>query len=65
MKKNKRGRPKKEPTVVIRVPVEKLDILEEMLGRPLARDQDATVHIRIPVRLVDEVKERIKRNCTP
>lgn len=64
MKKNKIpvGRPRKEPTTVISVPVDCIPVVEKALGREIAGDQVAIVKIRIPDSIVDKIRKIISNN---
>lgn len=54
------GRLKKEPTTVIRIPTDKISIVEKMLGRELAKDQTPHVMIRVPIKMIGKVRKAIK-----
>lgn len=57
----KPGRPIGEPTTVMRVPVDKLPVVEKILGRDdLAGRQVAHVMLRVPKNKVNAIRKAIK-----
>ena len=60
MNKKRPGRPSKEPTKVINIPVNKIDIVQKILGREIAANQQAIVRVRVPVKVEKQIKEAIK-----
>ena len=58
---NKAGRPSKQPTTVISVPVDRIAAVERALGRPIATAQTPIIKVRIPVALVGQIRKVIKR----
>lgn len=59
-KKETRGRKKKEPTVVMSVPVDRIDAVSHSLMRDFALNQTAIVKIRVPISQVEQVKRAIR-----
>lgn len=57
-----RGRPKKEPTKLIAVPVNKIATVAEVLGRPIKMKQTPIVKIRVPVSDIERVREALKND---
>lgn len=55
----KQGRPSKAPTVVIRVPVDKIPAVERALGRPVAENQTPHVNVRVPAADVAKIRKVI------
>jgi len=57
----KPGRPAGEPTTVMRVPVDKIDVVEKILGRnDLAASQTAHIMLRVPTSKVKTIRKAIK-----
>lgn len=54
------GRPKKEPSVVIGIPVDKIAEVEKILKRKLAVNQTPIVKVRVPAGEVDKIRKAIK-----
>ena len=55
------GRPDKEPTTLIAVPVDKIGIVEKILKRPVAENQTPIVKVRVPKALVETIRNRLKK----
>lgn len=55
------GRLKKEPSVVIGVPVDKLAAVEKILGREVANNQTPIVKVRVPVAIVAKIRKAISK----
>ena len=53
-------RPKKEPTVFITVPVNKIALVSEILGKPVAENQTPVVSVRAPKSMVQAIREKLK-----
>jgi len=61
MKKKTAGQPKKPPTTVIRVPADKIKVIEFILGRKgIAKNSTPMVNIRVPVSMVAAIRKVIK-----
>lgn len=56
----KPGRPAKEPTTVISVPVNRIKAVERALGREIAVNQVAIVKVRIPTADVAAIRRVIE-----
>ncbi len=54
------ARPKKEKSIVIGVPVDKVAKVEKILGRKLAVNQTPIVKIRVPTSQVQEIRKAIQ-----
>lgn len=52
--------PKKEPSVVIGIPVDKIADVEKILNRKLAVNQTPIVKVRVPSSTVEEIRKAIK-----
>lgn len=55
------GRPKKEPSIVIGIPVDKVAAVEKLLGRKLAGNQTPIVKVRVPVKQVAKIRKAIRQ----
>lgn len=53
------GRPRKEPTTVIGIPVDKLAAVEKLLGRKLATKQTPIVKVRVLVADVAKIRKAV------
>lgn len=54
------GRPKKDPSVVIGIPVDKIADVEKILKRKLAANQTPIVKVRVPAADVEKIRKAIK-----
>lgn len=54
------ARPKKDPSEVIGIPLDKIKIVEKILGREVANNQTPIVKVRVPVAMVDKIRKAIK-----
>jgi hypothetical protein len=54
------GRPFKEPSTVIGIPVDKVAKVEKILGRKLAVNQTPIVKVRVPTADVEKIRKAIK-----
>lgn len=54
------ARSKKEETKIIGIPVDKIEIVEKLLGRSLATKQTPIVKIRVPKSMIKKIRELIK-----
>lgn len=52
--------PRKEPSVVIGIPVDKIADVEKILNRKLAVNQTPIVKVRVPAADVDKIRKAIK-----
>ena len=55
------GRSKKEPSVVIGIPVDRIADVEKILKRKLAVNQTPIVKVRVPSSTVDEIRKAISK----
>ena len=55
------GRPRKEPSIVIGVPVDRLEQVEEILGRKIAVNQVPIIKVRVPVSAVDKIRKALSK----
>lgn len=55
------GRPRKEPTTVIGIPVNKLAKVEKILGRKLAGNQTPIVKVRVALADVAKIRKAIRK----
>ncbi len=55
------GRPKKEPTQIIRVPVDRVAVVEKILGRSIVENQTPHVMIRVPSKDVEKIRKAIEK----
>lgn len=53
------GRPAGEPTTVIRVPVDKISVVEKILGRDDLAATGATIAVRVPTSKVKTIRKAI------
>lgn len=56
----KAGRPKKEPTTVIAIPMNRLAAVSKILGREVAANQMPIVKVRIPTCDVEKIRKIIR-----
>lgn len=54
------GRPKKPESVIIRVPVDRVNVVERLLGYPVAMNQKPHVMVRVPKKDVVKIRKAIK-----
>lgn len=55
------ARPTKEPSKVIAIPIDKIDAVRALLGKPVAPNQTAVVKIRVPISQIDAVRRCIHK----
>lgn len=56
------ARPSKEPSKVIAIPIDRIEAVRTLLGRPVAPNQTPIVKIRVPISQVDSVRQCIQGN---
>lgn len=56
-----RGRPKQPPTTVMHIPVSKIPMVEKLLKREIAVNQEATVNVRVPKTMVAIIREKLNK----
>ena len=54
------GRPRKKPTKVMRVPLDKVRMVMKLLGKPMNTAQKPFVHIRVPHDQVAKIQRVIQ-----
>lgn len=55
------ARPKGRPTQTIHVPIDKKEIVAEMLGHAIGENQTPYINVRVPKDRVQEIRDAIRK----